>query len=174
MSADTKTQLIIQLLAADVPKNQIMARVNCSQALVYKTMHRHMDEVARIKAGQPQMAPAQTPAQAAPAQLPPPAPAACSSRPKETPEIKLDPTKPAAPQLEAMAWATVAQAAAGGDVTVKQINAAREIIKQALRDKTPAPVDRKLVFKISEIDVAPPGSAQDFMVTNVHTYEIKP
>ena len=56
-------------------------------------------------------------------------------------------------QLEALAWSIVASTTAGNDVSVRQLNAAREILKEVSRDKTPPPpVKRKLRFVLNTID----------------------
>ena len=168
---DTKTALIIQLLAAGLDKPSIQVRVGCSQALVYKVLRNHAEDIARLKTGQPPVAekPVHGPQIV---YLPPPAP-----RPNDRPVAvlpRLDPGKPVAVQLEQFAWGVIAEAAAGGDITVKQANAAREIIHQALRDKQPAPMDRKMRFRISEIDVAPPDSGHDYTVVESKVFEVKP
>lgn len=159
MVESSKTQRIIELLAADIPKGMIMAQVGCSQNLVYKTLNRYTAEIATLKTKYKSQSKPQ-----------PSAPAPC---PVASPTFNvptLDPAKPAAPQLEAMAWSIIAQAAAGGDVTNKQATAAREIIKNALRDKVPPPVDRKFTFKLDVIDVV----AGAFVPVSTATYEVKP
>lgn len=82
---------------------------------------------------------------------------------------KLDPAQPAAPQLESMAWAVVGASALGQDVTGRQLQAAKEIIKQAKADKAPPPVDRRIVFKLDEIDL----EGDDFKIISSRSYEIK-
>lgn len=166
-ASESKTALICQLLAAGLSKGQIQARVGCSQALVYKVLKGHAGEIALLKTGQPPI-PVARDSQVPPVLLPPLPDRRMAALPN------LDPAQPVAPQLEGMAWTIIAEAAAGGDITVKQANAAREIIKQALRDKVPPPISRRLQFRISEIDVAPPGTGHDFHVVNSQVFEVKP
>ena len=101
-------------------------------------------------------------------------PAGSARAPAPDPVVKvpaIDPLKPAAPQLEATAWSVVAAAAAGNVITVRQLNAAREIIKEAQRDKTPPPVNRKLRFIIEVIDVQDDDKIH---VVGKNIYEVKP
>ena len=162
---ESKTALIMQLLAAGLSKAEVMVRAKCSQTLVYKILQDRAQDIARLKAGQP---------------LTDPGPGhAGLGGPIRLPKVKrvrvpklppLDPARPAAPQLEQMAWSVIAEAAAGGEISTKQQQAAREIIKQALRDRVAPPVDRQLVFKVDVIDVVD----DKFVPTGQVTYEIRP
>ena len=163
----SKTDLIVQLLASKVPKAEIMVRAQCSQALVYRVQKEKAAEIAQIQAG------------GSPAPTKEPTPGAAPGAPAEQPKAPerarlaiptLDPDKPQAPQLEQMAWQIIAQAAAGDyEITKKQHDAARDILKAALRDRQPPPTDRKMVFKIDVIDFKDGG----FCPVASNTYEIK-
>ena len=170
----SKTDLICQLLAAGVDKLTIRNRVGCSQTLVYKVLHEKEAEIARLRAGLPAPSPSvQPPAQPAGTAPIPSGTAHPPDKKAIVPCVQvplLDPLKPAAPQLEAMAWQVLALAASGGDVTVKQANAAREIVKQALRDKAPSPADRDLRFLIDTIDI----EDEKIKVISKATYEVRP
>jgi len=71
-----------------------------------------------------------------------------------------------------MAWKVIASAAAGEDVTVKQANAAREIIKQALRDRVPPPQDRHLTFRIDILDLQ--DGQEKPSVVETKRYDVRP
>jgi hypothetical protein len=75
-------------------------------------------------------------------------------------------------QLEALAWSIVASTTAGNDVSVRQLNAAREIIKEASHAKTPPPpVKRKLRFVINTIDYCDTCGNYKTVARNI--YEVK-
>ena len=86
-------------------------------------------------------------------------------------QTAIDPLRPAAPQLEAGAWQIIEMARAGAQITVRQLHAAREIIKAAQRDKVPPPVSRKLKIVIDVIDVL---SDDKIHKTKTNTYEVRP
>ena len=65
----------------------------------------------------------------------------------------LDPTKPLPPQYEALGAAILTEAARKGEISSRQIQAARELIRMAQRDRVPPPVSRKLRLVIETIDV---------------------
>ena len=147
----SKTDLVIRLLAQGVSAKSIMIQADCSQALVYKVLKQNEADIARLRNGIPALEKAKAPS----IKLP-----------------KLDPSQPAAPQMEAAAWKVIGLAAAGEDISVKQINAAREIIRQALRDRVPPPQDRRLTFRIDVIDMQ---DEQDKpVVVDSKRYDIRP
>jgi hypothetical protein len=153
----TKTERIIQMLAEGKDYKEICLAAKCATALVYKVKKAHADDIAALK----------DPVKDAKAGA---APVARAPVPPALALPVIDPARPAAPQLEPLAWLVIAKAASGGDVTAKAANAAKEIIKQAARDKVPPPVDRKLVFKLDVIDVVDGA----FKPVGQTTYEIKP
>ena len=121
-----------------------MARVGCSLNQIYKTARIHEAEITKSEK---------------------PAPAEHFDIPA------IDPLQPAAPQLEAGAWKTLALAHQGYDISTRQLQAAREIIKAAQRDKVPPPVNRKLKIVIDVIDVL---ADDKIHITQTKTYEVKP
>ena len=138
---ESKTEQILAMMAAGATNRAIAEAVHVREAYVSRLRNRHR--------------PAHTGATAA----------------VTPPRVLIDPLKPAAPQLEATAWAVIANAAAGGEVTVRQLHAAREIIKAAQRDKVPPPVNRKLKIVIDVIDVLADDKIHK---TKTAVYEVKP
>lgn len=148
----SKTRLIIELLAQDLTPKEIMNRADCSQGLVYKTQKKYLGEIAQLKLNA--------------GKIP-------TLQPEDSPSIPIptiDMTLPVAPQLEGMAWTVIAHAAAGRDVATKQVNASRDILKHALKDKKPPPVSRRLVFKVDVIDIV----NEKIEIISSKTYEVKP
>ena len=166
---ETKTDLIVQLLAAGLNRGQIMARAGCSQAMVYKVMRGKGPEIEALRNDLPQPEKKDKPAFSGklpevplPRAVPKPAEAK-----RSVPVLDLAKSVPG--QLEQFAWAVIADAAAGGDVSTKQANAAREIIKQAAKDRAPSPVDRRMIFKVDVIDV----DGDKFVPVSQVAYEVK-
>ncbi len=157
MAKESKTDRIILLLAKGLHPTAIMNKVSCSQPLVYQTAKKYAVEIARLK----NTAPVEGVEQLQPT-------------PEDKPSIiklpEIDANKAAAPQLESVAWQVLAAAATDGDISVKQINAAKEIIKQAARDKTPPPTDRHFIFKLDTIDIDNEGKYQ---IVDQRVYEVK-
>ena len=141
---ESKTEQILAMMAAGATNRAIAEAVHVREAYVSRLRNQHRPACTQ----KPSTAPTVTP-----------------------PRVLIDPLKPAAPQLEATAWAVIANAAAGGEVTVRQLHAAREIIKAAQRDKVPPPVNRKLKLVIDVIDVMADDKIHR---TKTLAYEVKP
>ena len=167
---ETKTDLIIQLLAAGLNRGQLMARAGCSQAMVYKVMRGKGPEIEALRNDLPQNEKEQRPCGKLPQgqSLPRAIPKASPVEAKRSVPV-LDMAKSVPAQLEQFAWSIIADAAAGGDISTKQANAAREIIKQAAKERIPAPVDRRMIFKVDVIDV----DGDKFVPVSQVAYEVK-
>ena len=90
-----------------------------------------------------------------------------------TPSLELpalDPDKPLGPQCESVAVALLMDAAKTGSKAQK-IQASKELLRIAERDKQPRPISRVFKFILETIDI---GENNEYNIKNAKIYEIKP